>query len=257
MSKLTKQQAQAHEAAARLLAKDTLTEGEKRFIFQNFREDARHINGLAGAFFTPQGLARDLAIHIPYKAGETIRIIDLCAGIGVLSYAAYRDYNSWGNCHTDITCIEVNPDYVEVGRKLVPEAAWICGDALDPKLLGSLGRFDFAIANPPFGNIRSEHCGSYQHKLFEYMIIEAASRIADGGAFIIPQMSAPFIYSGARDHNWHQTGRARRFEAATGIQLEFNAGIDTADYQDDWHCVAPVCEIVCCDFEKKKGVLPA
>lgn len=96
MSKLTKQQAQVHEAAARLLAKGTLTEDEKRFVFQNFREDARHINGQAGAFFTPLGLARDLAIHIPYKTGETIRIIDLCAGIGVLSYAAYRDYNSWG-----------------------------------------------------------------------------------------------------------------------------------------------------------------
>lgn len=151
----------------------------------------------------------------------------------------------------------MNPDYVEVGRKLVPEADWICGDALDPKLLGSLGRFDFAIANPPFGNIRSVYCSCYQNKLFEYMIIEAASHIADGGAFIIPQMSAPFRYSGARDHDWLRAGRARRFEAATGIQLEFNAGIDTAGYQDDWHCAAPVCEIVCCDFEKKEGVLPA
>lgn len=27
-----------------------------------------------------------------------------------------------------------------------------------------------------------------------------------------------------------------------------NQGIDTAYYKNDWHCTAPICEIVCCDF---------
>lgn len=249
MSKLTKQQTHAHEKAVGLLAKGTLSDDEKGFVFQNFREDAQHINGKAGAFFTPLRLARDLAIHIPCRYGKTVKVVDLCAGIGVLGYAAHEGTGMGSNYRTDVTCIEINPDYVEVGKKLFPEATWICGDALDTALLESLGQFDFAIANPPFGNIACKHRSSYQNGAFEYMVIEAASRIASGGAFIIPQMSAPFIYSGRQDHYWLESGRARQFEASTGISLEFNLGIDTADYKSEWHCSQPTCEIVCCEFE--------
>ena len=146
------------------------------------------------------------------------------------------------------TCVELNPHYVEVGKKVVPEATWICADVLDPFLPDLLGQFDFAIANPPFGRIANNYRKSYMSGEFEYMVIEAASRIAKEGAFIIPQMSAPFVYSGTEDHRWLQEGRARTFEKRTGILLEFNQGIDTAYYKNDWHCTAPICEIVCCDF---------
>lgn len=132
----------------------------------------------------------------------------------------------------------------------MPEATWICGDVLDPFLPDLLGQFDFAIANPPFGRIANNYRKSYMSGEFEYMVIEAASRIAKEGAFIIPQMSAPFVYSGTEDHRWLQEGRARTFEKKTGILLEFNQGIDTAYYKNDWHCAAPICEIVCCDFAR-------
>ena len=56
------------------------------------------------------------------------------------------------------------------------------------------------------------------------------------------------VDSGTEDHRWLQEGRARTFEKRTGILLEFNQGIDTAYYKNDWHCTAPICEIVCCDF---------
>lgn len=250
MSKLTKREIQLHDQAVRLLQKEHLSHEDKLFIFENFREDAEHINSKSGAFFTPFGLANDFTLQIPCLYGKTIRIIDLCAGIGVLSYAAQLECSDRSRCYADITCVELNPHYVEVGKKVVPEATWICADVLDPFLPDLLGQFDFAIANPPFGRIANNYRKSYMSGEFEYMVIEAASRIAKEGAFIIPQMSAPFVYSGTEDHRWLQEGRARTFEKKTGILLEFNQGIDTAYYKNDWHCAAPICEIVCCDFAR-------
>lgn len=61
----------------------------------------------------------------------------LCAGIGVLSYAAQLECSDRSRCYADITCVELNPHYVEVGKKVVPEATWICADVLDPFCLTS------------------------------------------------------------------------------------------------------------------------
>ena len=253
MSKLTKPQIREHEQAIRLIERGNLSHDETLFVFENYREDAECINSKYGAFFTPFGLANDFTLQIPYQYERSIKIVDLCAGIGVLSYAASLE--TCNRCLVDITCVEINPKYVEIGRKLLPQATWICGDALDPQLLNGLGRFDFAMANPPFGNIKSDFRKAYSSGKFEYMIIEAASRIANEGAFIIPQMSAPFRYSGTYNHVWLEEGNARRFENKTGIELEFNVGIDTATYKKDRHGVAPICEIVCCDFEKAQPQL--
>ena len=76
------------------------------------------------------------------------------------------------------------------------------------------------------------YSGIYTSNVFEYMIIEAASHIAKEGAFIIPQMSAPFVYSGTDCSRWLKEGRARRFEKQTGITLDFNVGIDTSNHKD-------------------------
>jgi 2-polyprenyl-3-methyl-5-hydroxy-6-metoxy-1,4-benzoquinol methylase len=43
-----------------------------------------------------------------------------------------------------MVCIEKNPDYVAVGRKVVPEATWICADVFD--LPADLGRYDRVVA---------------------------------------------------------------------------------------------------------------
>ena len=134
MSKLTKREIQLHDQAVCLLQKEHLSHEDKLFIFENFREDAEHINSKSGAFFTPFGLANDFTLQIPCLYGKTIRIIDLCAGIGVLSYAAQLECSDRSRCYADITCVELNPHYVEVGKKVVPEATWICADVLDPFL---------------------------------------------------------------------------------------------------------------------------
>lgn len=255
MAKLTKAQAKLHEKAVKLLQCKELSEADTRFIFDHYREDANHINSTAGAFFTPYGLARDFRLHIPLNYKDHVKLIDLCAGIGILSYMAARACDNHNQCSVEITCIEINQDYVDVGKQLLPEATWICSDALDPALLSSLGHFDCAISNPPFGRIHSPYRRNYSSSQFEYMVIEAAASIADAGVFIIPQISAPFVYSGTNNVRWRETGPARLFEQQTGIELDFNVGIDTSQYQADWHGTSPHCEIVCCDFTKRTGQL--
>ena len=148
MAKLTKAQAKLHEKAVKLLQCKELSEADTRFVFNHYREDANHINSTAGAFFTPYGLARDFRLHIPLNYKDHVKLIDLCAGIGILSYMAARACDNHNQCSVEITCIEINQDYVDVGKQLLPEATWICSDALDPALLSSLGHFDCAISNP-------------------------------------------------------------------------------------------------------------
>lgn len=134
MAKLTKAQAKLHEKAVKLLQCKELSEADTRFVFNHYREDANHINSTAGAFFTPYGLARDFRLHIPLNYKDHVKLIDLCAGIGILSYMAARACDNHNQCSVEITCIEINQDYVDVGKQLLPEATWICSDALDPAL---------------------------------------------------------------------------------------------------------------------------
>ncbi|TDD34616.1 hypothetical protein E1286_40665 [Nonomuraea terrae] len=47
-------------------------------------------------------------------------------------------------------CVESNELYVEVGRRVLPEATWIVGDVFDVSSMG-LGMFDCAISKPPSG----------------------------------------------------------------------------------------------------------
>jgi hypothetical protein len=104
MAKLTKAEARAHAQAKELLRKDVLTYDEKVFVLDNWHEGASHINGAAGAFFTPKGLARDFAIDA--CGGRTL---DLCAGIGALAFHVFwRTHYVRGSAEqqAEIVCIE-------------------------------------------------------------------------------------------------------------------------------------------------------
>lgn len=175
MAKLTKAQRKAHAEAEAILTKDRLTEDEREFVFRNWHEGAEFINGAAGAFFTPYDLAGDFALD-----GAGGRVIDLCAGIGILSYFVGQRAR-YGSRATELTCVEINPKYCEVGRKLVPEARWINADVFDWKKL-DLGRYDIAIGNPPFGRVRRSANGPrYRGSEFEYHVIDIAAELADYG----------------------------------------------------------------------------
>lgn len=250
MAKLTKPEIKAHnEAMALVDCGRDLRDEEKEFILDNWQESATHVNSAAGAFFTPRGLASDFSIEVGGSSTELGPCIDLCAGIGSLAYHVASKFDR-------IVCVEVNPEYARIGRRVVPEAEWIVCSAFDPRVL-DLGVFSWAISNPPFGKIKADdYRGKYAGSEFEYKVIELASRLAWFGAFIIPQMSAPFRYSGRQQYERNESDKARKFREQTGIEMEPNCGIDTAIYANDWRGVSPICEIVVCEFEAKRQAIP-
>ncbi len=244
MSKLTKAQAKAHAEACKILEKDVLTEDDKFFVIENWQESATHINGAAGAFFTPWDLARDFSI-------ETFqgRVIDLCAGIGILSFAT-KLRHSFDSRECEFVCVEINPDYVAVGRKLLPEATWITASVFEV-LEMDLGHFDLALSNPPFGKVQrpeGKTAPRYTGGEFEFHVIDIAREIADYGVFILPQMSAGFNYSGRQFYERQTSGKAFDFQHKYGVRFDPSCGIDTALHRDAWRGVSPLCEVVCCDF---------
>jgi predicted RNA methylase len=253
VAKLTKVEAKAHQQACEILEKDVLSVDDKLFVLQHWQESAKHINTIAGAFFTPIGLAGDLSVEI---CGT--RIIDLCAGIGSLAFWAVD--RCWG-APREIVCVELNPEYAAVGRKIVPEARWVVGSVFD--LPADLGHFDCAIGNPPFGATPRDAKGPrFTGKDFELHVIDVASDLADHGAFIVPQKTAGFKYSSCPAGGWPSTimdGVGSGFEATrsethdrllsqTGIRLEPSCGIDTGLYARDWHGVSVTTEVVTVDF---------
>lgn len=240
MAKLSKPELKLHNEALRLLEKDKLTIEDKVFVLEHWQEGATNINSAAGAFFTPPGLARDFAIEVTGK-----RIIDLCAGIGGLSFAVWM--KEYEDDAFDITCVEINPSYVDVGKKILPQATWICGSIFDIEFEQ---KFDCAISNPPFGNIKT---GRENDGLggFEFSAIVRASQVAKRGVFILPQMSTPFKYSGNQCFERTMPDKVKRFIDKTGVEYEFNCGIDTSQYLKSWHGVSSMCEICLFDFERE------
>jgi predicted RNA methylase len=238
--KMTRQQARQMAEVEKLVALERrLTTDERMFVLEHYQEGAHTDNAAIGAFFTPYGLARDFALDV-----SGARVVDLCAGIGALAFACDSEGRQF-------TCVEQNAEYVRVGKKVMPDAIWIHSDVFGD-WWQAMPRFDMAIANPPFGRIReSTYVGAYTGGEFEYKVIELALRISDRGAFIVPQPSAPFRFSGARYYERVVSAKCAAFLRDTGICLEVGAGVDTSFYRDAWHGVSPTCEIVLAEFPEE------
>lgn len=244
MARLSKKEAKLHAEACALLEKDVLTLDEREFVINNWNEGANHINSAAAAFFTPLELAFTFAI----EAGGCRTLIDLCAGIGALSYAATQ--NHCREPFERVVCVELNPDYAAVGRKIVPDAEWIVGSVQD---LPHLGHFDIAISNPPFGTV-SKIAGPRYRGVADLAVIDIASDLADFGAFIIPQMSSPFELSGVPHYKVRPSAKYAAFHEATGIELTPSCGIDCDYFKDQWRGVSPRVEVVCADFTELRAL---
>lgn len=248
MAKLTKAETKNHNKILDLIHSDKpLSHDEKLFVLENFHEGSSTNNSALGAFFTPIDLAYDFALETHY--GESV--VDICAGIGMLSFAC-RDVRGSHEPIKHHVCLELNHTYYQIGKRIVPEADWILGDAL---MFETEQKFDLAISNPPFGKIKtSDYDGLfYKGAEFEYKIIEKAAQIAEYGVFILPQHSANFRYSGSPYFKFESSTKFDKFKEQTGIDFEPNLGIDTSIYLDMWKGVKPLCEIVIMNRERDSG----
>jgi predicted RNA methylase len=249
MIKASKKDVQLHNECLKLLSKKKLKQTEKDFIVANYNEGISRVISTKGIFFTPRDLALDFILEVTGN-----KVLDLCAGIGMLSYHNYHHghHPRVTNRPIEITCVELNPDFVEIGEKLLPEANWICEDITKPGFIERLGHYDMAISNPPFGSIN--HVGktlfNYTGNQFEYKAIELASRVARYGAFIIPQGSAPFVYSGQRQFAEQHCPKYDQFVNQTKIELELGCSIDMSVHQGLWKFTQVATEIVLSNFSQ-------
>lgn len=250
MAKMTTEQATQHRKAQDLIDLDRdLTPTEREFVLDNLMEEGTA--RLDGAFFTPGGLAVDMVI----EAFGKDRVIDLCAGIGRLAWTASQYLRSHGAAR-EIVCIEKNPEYVRVGRKVLPEATWICADVFDVPNMDLGGMFGVALANPPYGAVArgGRTAPRYTGSRFEYHVIDIAAEVARHGVFLIPQGMAPFRASGFQNVEQVRGDQYERFERQTGITLEEGCSCNTSQYIDEWRDAAPRTEIVVADLTARKAV---
>lgn len=240
------QQRKHLEAMSLVNSDKELNDDEKQFIIENFIAASSNEHKLTGAFFTPIDYAFEVAgMEVP----ENCTVLDLCAGIGSLAYAISKSCNP-----SKLVCVELNPAYVEVGKRIVPEATWIVADALTVELQE---RFNVVVSNPPFGNIKTSTAekGKYKGSKFEFRLIEKAASLASYGIFILPQASAPFSCSGLAQQI--ETPEATdAFSQQTGIVLEQGASSDSSVYLDQWQGAKPLCEVVVANFKPQTKQTP-
>jgi SAM-dependent methyltransferase len=253
MSKITKQQLKQHEKAEELLwgSDRQLNHDEVAFCLEHWDPRAASGKHVARnqAYFTPMTLARDVGMYV---GGDGRRVVDIGAGTGRLAYAVLCA-NLWNPKQVRVTAVEFNPEYVRIGRRLLPEVEWIEGDFYDLSLWQSLPRFDEAISNPPFGKIVTT-CDT---KWVGYRGPAGLTAAAIGlqiaqlaVKMILPQSQTIFRYSGrlpgagvyAADHpRYLKTFLAQR------PNLECHpSSLDTElpGYKSEWRGAAPVVEVV-------------
>lgn len=225
-----------------------LTVEQVEFVLDHWRP---YVNGRvdkAGAFFTPAGLARTVS----WCSGDSGRFVDLCAGIGALTWPLLRDPMWMSRVPREIVAVELNPRFVEVGRRLMPEVAWVCGDVLDQSTWDGLGRFDHAVSNPPFGMVATRGARRNwlrYHGVMEYQVMEVAARVANTVTMIVPQGSAPALWqrSGGADRNMYRwDGRSSTYSAELSRPAESAALLK-------WYETWPDSEVSGSNFDTADG----
>jgi hypothetical protein len=250
--KLTKEETKRHDEALALLAKERLHPGDEEFVFEHYHPGANHNVGANGVFFTPVDLANDLSVFSKRPGKGKTRFMDLCAGIGVLTYHLLQTHG-WPHVEgdTEYVCIELNPTFVEVGKTLVPQATWICADIFDEGLWRELGIFTFGVSNPPFGHTKKS--ASTKWLGFkgdnDLMVAELIYRHCEsGGILILPQTSTPFKYSGSPGFQQLKpdcyADKLKRFFKANPDVTMSCGSVDTSYYNEQWKGVAPRVELV-------------
>lgn len=232
--KLSKPELKLQKEIQQILAKEFLSEDDIERIYEDFNPGFISDVTIHSAYFTPLDMAFDFALFAP-RYGV---IVDMCAGIGILSYAAKIRDTYEGNIR-QLVCIERNPDYIEIGKKLLPSADWIQGDMFDKNVWDSIidkyGRIDGIISNPPFGKVsktdQDRSWLKYQGADLDIAAIEVALYFTENVSMILPSGSVTFRYSGRPYYDEVPNRKIDKLKKDTGLQFMMtNPGIDTSVY---------------------------
>jgi len=243
MARISKQKMKLYNEAEEILTQDALSETEKDFVFANWLPEIEFDVGGDGVFFTPEEIAHELAVMV----GDCpCQILDLCAGIGRLSYTIY-EFSKWRNRRPQITAIERNPRFVEVGRKLLPEATWICMSVFDEEAWEENGfedgYFDFAISNPPFGEIGHSGWRGFKTIADLNCVGIAMDKTKYGGIFILPSESVPWTCSGESYTTFVESAKWNKLEKQYPGIVCHPCCVDLDVHQKEWLGVSPKVEL--------------
>lgn len=215
-------------------SKEHFTYDELDYIYENFNPGYISDVTTHSAYFTPLDMAYDFALF----AGRFGVMVDMCAGIGCLSFAAKTRDTYNGNIRQQV-CIERNPEYIKIGKKLLPSANWIEGDIFDKTVWDSIisqyGKIDCIVSNPPFGKISKSDSNrnwlKYKGAEIDIASIEVALTYTDNVSMILPVMSCTFNYSGRRYYEERENRKIEKLKKETGLSFYMsNPGIDTSVY---------------------------
>lgn len=144
-----------HEAAQSRIEQG-LRSLEDLYLIGDWRPDAA-IDQIQknGVYFTPIAMAVYLAEMLVSGNRFIEKIVDLGAGIGILTWACWYFIDREGlNDQVEFICVERNPVLAAEGRKVCPFAEWIEGDMFDERVIAQLeakGPYTFGVSNPPYG----------------------------------------------------------------------------------------------------------
>ena len=228
--RVSKKQTRQHDRLmAMLSSSDRLSVDQIESFYDDFVPSSMANTTKLNAFFTPQSVAQEISVFCDCD-GSTV--LDLAAGIGSLSYGIL----SSGRKPKRVVAIEINPEFVKIGKRLLPEVEWICGDIFDATAMKRLGRFDWVISNPPFNvpmppDVKKD-AGPVTSDLAAVVV---ALTVANDGMFILPQKSTPWKFSGRQTYECSNPPTAvRRFMDRHPSINFYCVSCDLAYCKDDW-----------------------
>ena len=213
---------------------NTFTFEQLEYIYENFNPGYISDVITHSAYFTPLDMAYDFA-KLSVRHGV---IVDMCAGIGCLSFAV-KTRDTYEHNITQQICIERNHKYINIGKKLLPTAQWIQGDIFDKSIWDSIidqyGKIDCIISNPPFGKMSKSDSNrdwlKYTGVEIDIASIEVALKYTDNVSMILPINSCTFSYSGMPYYQERENKKIEKLKQETGLSfIMCNPGIDTTAY---------------------------
>lgn len=176
MGKLSKQEVKLQREILDLINSDKkLTDDDRYYIYENFNPGYLSDVTERGVFFTPIGLAQDLAVFTP-KYGK---IAVVCSGIGILSYRLL-DMNYYHGKINSITLMEMSLEYLRITKRLLTvmkncqgkeyEINFVQANVFDKNVWHNFtdlsattsyneratSKFNVIVSNPPYGRLSKD-----------------------------------------------------------------------------------------------------